>query len=148
MERSATAIWRGGPGAGEGQVTTSSGVVQNALFAFGSSFGNEPCTSPTEMLAAALASCTSMMVAQELSRIGIRSESIHTSATLKLDQQDDGWRMVKATVKIAVRVGEIDPSEFHKAIQTAAGKCPIARALNVPVGIESKLEPIALHANA
>jgi lipoyl-dependent peroxiredoxin len=148
MERSATAIWRGGPGAGEGQVTTSSGVVQNALFAFGSSFGNEPCTSPTEMLAAALASCTSMMVAQELSRIGIRSESINTSATLKLEQQEDGWRVVKANVKIGVKVGEIDPSEFHKAIQVAAGKCPIARALNVKVTLESKLEPVAMHANA
>ena len=146
MERSATAIWRGGPGAGEGQVTTSSGVVQNALFAFGSSFGNEPCTSPTEMMAAALSACTSMMVAQELARISIRSESINTTATLKLDEQEDGWRVTKASVKIAVKVGEIDPIQFHKAIQTAAGKCPIARALNVPVNVESKLEPVAIHA--
>lgn len=148
MERSATAVWRGGPGAGEGQVSTSSGVVQNALYAFGSSFGNDPCTSPTEMLAAALASCTSMMVAQELSRIQVRSEGITTHATLKLEQQADGWRVVKGIVKISVKVGEIDPAEFHKAIVDAAARCPISRALNAPISVESKLEPVAVHANA
>lgn len=148
MERSATAIWRGGPGAGEGHVSTSSGVIQDALYAFGSSFGNDPCTSPTEMLAGALASCTSMMVAQELSRIQVRSDGITTIATLKLEQQADGWRVVSGTVKISVMVGEVDPAEFHKAIVDAASKCPIKRALNAPISLESKLEPVAVHAHA
>ena len=148
MERSATAVWRGGPGAGEGHVSTSSGVIDNALYAFGSSFGNDPCTSPTEMLAGALASCTSMMVAQELSRIQVRSDGITTTATLKLEQQTDGWRVTRGTVKISVMVGEIDPSELLKAIAEAASKCPISRALNAPISVETKLEPVAVHAHA
>lgn len=148
MQRSATAIWRGGPGAGEGQVTTSSGVIQNALYAFGSSFGSEPCTSPSEMLAAALASCVTMMVSQEMARLGIHSESIKANAVLTLDEVEQKWTVTKANVKLTVRVPDIDPNEFNKAVQAAAAKCPISRALNVKVNIEPKLEPVLAHVTA
>jgi len=57
MIRSAVATWKGSPAVGEGSVSTTSGVLSKALYSFGSSTGNEPCTSPSEMLAAALASC-------------------------------------------------------------------------------------------
>ncbi|HWR35020.1 MAG TPA: OsmC family peroxiredoxin [Clostridia bacterium] len=148
MERTATAIWRGGPGAGEGQVTTSSGVIQKALYAFGSSFGSEPCTSPSEMLAAALSSCITMMVSQELARLGLRSESVRAEATLTLNEVDQRWTITKAHVKLSVQVPEVDPGQFNKAIAAATEKCPISRALNIDVSVDSKLEPVFIHTNA
>lgn len=148
MQRSATAIWRGGPGAGEGQVTTSSGVIQKALYAFGSSFGNEPCTSPTEMLAAALASCITMMVSQEMARSGMRSDMVKAEATLTLSEVDQKWTVTGAKVKLSVHLPEADPREFYKAVEAASAKCPISRALNINVVVEPKLEAVAIPVHA
>ena len=78
MIRSAVAIWKGGPGAGEGTVSTASGIISNALYSFGSGTGNEPCTSPSEMLAAAVASCMSLMVAREMAKAGLKDKYVKT----------------------------------------------------------------------
>ena len=56
MFREAHAIWTGGPYAGEGAVSTPSGVLNHTTYAFGSLAGFERLTSPCEMLAAAIAS--------------------------------------------------------------------------------------------
>jgi organic hydroperoxide reductase OsmC/OhrA len=82
MIRSAVAIWKGCPGlgAGEGSVSTSSGVINNALYSFGSDTGYEPCTTPSEMLAAAVASCISLMVASEMAKAGLRDEYVKTQS--------------------------------------------------------------------
>src|SRR5271167_5002165 len=93
MIRSAVATWSGGPGAGEGFVTTSSGVITNALYSFGSSTGNEPCTSPSEMLAAAVGSCMSLIIAQELAKLGIRNELVKTEAELTLEEHKGRWQV-------------------------------------------------------
>src|SRR5512133_701444 len=90
MIRSATAVWRGGPGAGEGSVITSSGVI-SALYSFASGFNEEPCTSSGEMLAAAQASCVSLMFTQELAKAGIRPQCVTTHADLKVQEVDGLW---------------------------------------------------------
>ena len=87
MNRSAVAIWKGGPGAGEGTVSTSSGVINNALYSFGSGTGSEPCTSPSEMLAAAVASCMSLMVAREMAGAGLKDKYVKTESPLTLEDK-------------------------------------------------------------
>src|SRR5437868_3568805 len=94
MIRSAVATWKGSPIIGEGQVTTSSGVMSNALYSFGSSTGNEPCTSPSEMLAASVASCMSLMLAQELSKHGVKPEMVKTESVLTLQEKNKHWEIV------------------------------------------------------
>src|SRR5690242_6098884 len=93
MIRSAIAVWRGSPAIGEGAVTTTSGVMSNALYSFGSATGNEPCTSPSEMLAASVASCVSLMVAQELAKAHLKYESVQTEAVLALQEKMGHWEI-------------------------------------------------------
>jgi lipoyl-dependent peroxiredoxin len=64
MNRKATATWKGGPRAGEGTITTASGVFDKAFYTSGTSTMDIPCTNPAEILAAAEAGCVSMMVAK------------------------------------------------------------------------------------
>jgi len=142
MIRNATATWKGGPGAGEGTVSTSSGVISNALYSFGSSNGNEPCTSPSEMLAAAVASCVSLMVAQEMARAHLRPEDVRTQAELKLEETRGHWKITGIELSVSAHLDPKDAEIFIQASKRAKAKCPISHALKVPVKMTaSVLEP-------
>jgi len=141
MIRSAVATWRGGPGAGEGSVTTSSGVITDVLYAFSSGTGNEPCTSPSEMLAAAVASCVSLMVTQEMAKVGFKEESVRTEAVLTLAEKKGRWEITDLHLTVSSCVPDADIEKFAHAAKIAKGRCPISRALNVPITMTTKLQP-------
>lgn len=142
MIRSAIATWRGSRAIGEGAVTTTSGVMSNALYSFGSATGNEPCTSPSEMLAAAVASCVSLMVAQEMAKAHIKYEAVKTEAVLTLGEKHTHWEITDIELHVSSRLPERDDEKFHKAARAAKSRCAISRALNVPIRMLVKLEPV------
>ena len=133
MIRSAVATWRGGPGTGEGTVTTSSGVINNAIFSFGSGTGNEPCTSPSEMLAAAVASCVSLMIAREMAKVGLKDEYVRTESKLTLEEREKHWEITGIQLDVVASVPEVHAKKFQHAAEHAKAKCPISRALKVPI---------------
>jgi lipoyl-dependent peroxiredoxin len=141
MFRSAVAKWRGSPAIGEGAVTTTSGIMSNALYSFGSSSGNEPCTSPSEMLAAAVASCVSLMVAQELAKVHLKYEEIKTEAVLTLQENAGHWDVSAIELRISSNLSEREAEKFQKAAKAAKTRCPISRALKIPIKLTTKLEP-------
>jgi len=143
MIRSAVAIWKGSPAVGEGSVSTTSGVMSKALYSFGSSTGNEPCTSPSEMLAAAVASCMSLIIAQEMAKLGIRTEYVKTESELTLEEHKGRWQITSIDLHAVTRLPERDEEKFHRACRSAKSKCPISHALNVPIKLTATLEPEA-----
>ena len=140
MIRSAVATWKGSPLTGEGLVTTTSGILNNALYSFGSSTGNDPCTSPSEMLAAAVASCMSLMLVQELSKVHLKHGDVRTEAVLKVEEVKHRWEITRIELHITAALAEMNEEKFHQASKIAKGKCPIARALKVPLKVTTKLE--------
>lgn len=140
MIRKAVAIWKGGPGAGEGTVSTSSGVINDALFSFGSGMGNEPCTSPSEMLAAAVASCMSLMVAREMVKAGLKDEYVKTESKLTLEEKQTHWEITGIDLNIVASVPELHVQKFRHVVEHAKVKCPISRALKVPIKMTAKEE--------
>lgn len=140
MIRNAVAIWRGGPGAGEGSVSTSSGVINNALYSFGSGTGNEPCTSPSEMLAAAVASCLSLMVAREMAKAGLKDEYVKTESQLTLEEKKNHWEITGIQVNVVASVPEVHAKKFQHVAENAKAKCPISRALKIPIKMTVKEE--------
>ena len=142
MIRSAVAVWKGSPLIGEGQVSTSSGVILNALYATGSSTGNEPCTSPSEMLVAAVASCMSLMVVQEMRREGMKPQLVKTESTLTLEEKKGQWEITEIDSKVTVSLPGASEKKVQHAATIAKGKCPISRALNVPIKVMAKLEAV------
>lgn len=141
MKRLATAMWRGGPRAGEGTVTTGSGVIENALFAASTANNDEfPCTSPSEMLAAAAASCVSLMVARELAMSDIPTDNVETAAELEIVETAGGWKVLGLRMKCRVAVGDVDEAAFHKAVKKAKQNCAITNALNCPISLEVTIE--------
>lgn len=140
MIRNAVAVWKGGPGAGEGTVSTSSGVISNALYSFCSGTGNEPCTSPSEMLAAAVASCISLMLVQEMTRAGLKDEYVKTESHLTLEQKKGRWEITGIELNVTAIVPKVHGKKFQRAAESAKAKCPISRALNVPIKMTAKAE--------
>jgi len=139
MIRSAVAVWKGSPLIGEGLVTTSSGVISNALYAAGSSTGNDPCTSPSEMLVAAVASCMSLMVVQEMRREGMKPELVKTQSTLTMDEKKGNWEITEIDLDVTVHLAGGNEKKVQHAAKIAKGKCPISKALNCPVKVKAKL---------
>ena len=133
MVRCAIANWKGGPGAGEGTVSTSSGVVSNVSYSFGWSSGNEPCSSPCEMLAAALASCMSLMIAQEMAGLGLKFEDVRTEALLKLEEKNDKWTIDSIDLRVSTKSPDVNARKFEIAGKKAKSRCPISRALDIPI---------------
>jgi lipoyl-dependent peroxiredoxin len=145
MIRSAVAIWKGSPAAGEGSVSTTSGIMSKALYSFGSSTGNEPCTSPSEMLAAAVASCMSLMITQELAKLGVRTEHVRTESELVLEEHKGRWQIAGIELHASANLPERDEEKFQHACRSAKTRCPISHALNVPIKLTAALKP-ELHA--
>ncbi|HKS75529.1 MAG TPA: OsmC family peroxiredoxin [Terriglobales bacterium] len=141
MIRSAVAVWKGSPVVGEGLVSTTSGVISNALYAgAGSVTSEEPCTTPSEMLAAAVASCTSLMLARETARTGVKPDQVKTEAVVSVEQKKGQWEVTKIEVHVTASLPDVDEEEFHKICRNAKKHCLISRSLNVPIFMTSKLE--------
>lgn len=142
MKRTATAIWKGGPKAGEGTVSTASGVFNNVLFTASTSREEFPCTCPSEMLAAAAASCVSLMVSKELAESKIVAEHVRTDTELEIVESARTWKILGLKMKVSVGVGEMDEAEFHKAIKRAKQGCAVSNALSCPISVEVEVERV------
>ncbi len=143
MKRQATATWKGGPRAGEGTISTASGVFDKAIYTAGTSAMDVPCTNPAEILAAAEAACVSMMVAKELSKEGITAEHIETTSEIILAPDGDSWNIPRIHVTVKAYVAEIDGEKFQAAVKRAKASCPITRSLRSEVSLEAIVEPVS-----
>ncbi len=142
MRRSATAVWKGGPRAGEGTVTTSSGVLTNVLYRVVTSAQDVPCTTPGEMLVASEAACMSLTVANEIGLMGATPESIETTAELHVAVKSAKIMDIdNIHIKVTARVPGMEPEAVKQAIKRAQNHCLIARALKPKVTVEAHVIP-------
>ena len=78
MIRKAKAVWRGTGRAGDGDITTESGVMSQTPYSFKTRFENEKGTNPEELIAAAHAGCFTMALAFGLQAAGITPTELAT----------------------------------------------------------------------
>ncbi|HUM06129.1 MAG TPA: OsmC family peroxiredoxin [Terriglobales bacterium] len=139
MFREAHAIWRGGPYAGEGTVSTPSGVLNSATYAFGALGGAQRLSSPCELLAAAIASCMATTVAIQMAKVGINPVVVDTYAVLTLDNAKDRWEITSSHLEITVRTTEPQSSRFQEAVEAARRECPVSAVLKMDLICKAKL---------
>ena len=130
LNRRAHAEWRGGLRGGNGTITTSTGVLVEVPYSFGTRFENEPGTNPEELLAAAHAACFSMAFSADLEGAGYAPESVETGATCTVSSQPQGgWRITKMSLVTRAQVPGIDEETFQRIAQGAKEGCPVSNAL-------------------
>ena len=140
MKRKASAVWKGGLKDGTGTISTTSGVLTDTQYSFGTRFEDGIGTNPEELIAAAHAGCFSMALSGQLGNAGITADSIRTSAAVTLEKTEAGFTITAVHLDVAVKAPGADRQAFETAANNAKAGCPVSRVLNAEITMDAKLE--------
>jgi len=112
--------------AGAGKTSTGSGALREVAYSVPSRFENGKGTNPEELLAAAHASCFSMMLAKVLGDEKKTPRVIRTKATLTLAQRGGGWKIVKMQLETEASGDGLDDATLQRAATVAKEQCPVS----------------------
>ena len=80
------------------------------------------------------------MLVQGLSKVHLKHGDVRTESVLKVEEKKGRWEITNIELHITALLAEMDEEKFHQASKMAKSKCPISRALKVPIKITTKLE--------
>ena len=130
--RKAEADWNGGIIDGNGKVKLGSGAFEGA-YSFNSRFSedkDQATTNPEELIAAAHAGCYTMALSGNLGRAGYSPKNIHTTASVKIEKQGDGFVIPNIDLVTEVEVEGIEDGEFQEIAEKTKKTCPVSQVLS------------------
>ncbi len=136
IERNAQAVWNGDLRSGNGQINSTSGVLNNTEYSFATRFEQKPGTNPEELIAAAHSACYSMAFAGTLGRKGYQPQQIQTSATCVLTSIQGGFKITKMRLETQGKVEGLDQATFQQIAEEAEKACPVSNVLRGGAEIE------------
>jgi lipoyl-dependent peroxiredoxin len=139
IKRNGRAEWTGNLKSGKGCLYTESGIIKGNNYSFLTRFEEGGGTNPEELISAAHAACYSMDLAHKLSQNGYIVESITTSDTIHLKEEDGDYYISKIIMQCEAKVEGIDKETLLKFAEDSKKTCIVSRALK---GIEMELEII------
>jgi osmotically inducible protein OsmC len=139
MIRKAKAIWHGTGRAGNGNLTTDSGVLDSTPYSFKTRFENEKGTNPEELIAAAHAGCFTMALAFQLQGAGFTPTELITDAAVSLDPEGQGFRISQSALTLRAKVPDLDQATFDRLAGDAEKNCPVSKVLNAAITLDAKL---------
>src|SRR5438093_11375436 len=104
MIRKAKAVWRGTGRAGNGHLSTDSGVLSSTPYSFKTRFENEKGTNPEELIAAAHAGCFTMALAFQLQGAGLTPEELRTEAAVTIEKEGAGFRISRSALTLRATI--------------------------------------------
>ena len=125
----ASARYEGFGKEGKGAITTRSGVLNAQPYGFGTRFEGQPGTNPEELIAAAHAACFTMAFSFAADKAGFRTESIDTTAAVRLAKEGDGFVIDRIAITLKAKVPGMDDAAFQKLAADAKANCPLSKAL-------------------
>jgi len=135
IQRKASVHWSGDLMRGSGKISTDSGVLRDVPYSVPSRFENAKGTNPEELIAAAHASCFSMMLAKLLGDAKKTPRDIQTNAALTLSNASGGWKITKIHLQTEVSAEGLDAETLNRTAAQAKEQCPISVLLKP--GLES-----------
>jgi lipoyl-dependent peroxiredoxin len=139
MIRKATAIWHGTGRAGNGNLSSESGVLAETPYSFKTRFENEKGTNPEELIAAAHAGCFTMSLAFVLQSAGFTPTELSTDAAVTLEADGKGFRIGRSVLTLRGRVANLDDAAFARLAGEAEKSCPVSKILNATITLDAKL---------
>jgi len=139
ITRTATARYEGFGKAGNGRVSTGSGVLSDQGYSFGTRFEGEPGTNPEELIAAAHAACFTMALSFGLAKEGFSDGTLETSAKVRLEPEGEGFKVSRSDLTLRANVPGIDEERFRAIAEGAKANCPISKLLNAEIGFDYSL---------
>lgn len=139
MIRKAKAVWHGTGRAGNGTLTTDSGVLASTPYSFRTRFENEKGTNPEELIAAAHAGCFTMALAFQLQGAGFTPTELSTEAAVSLEPEGQGFRIKSSALTLRAAVPNLDEATFNRLAGDAEKNCPVSKVLNAAITLDAKL---------
>lgn len=139
MIRKASAHWTGDLKAGQGTVSTESGVLSGVAYSFGKRFEDEKGTNPEELLASAHAACFTMQLSALIAAHGHEIKALDTEAHCEFEKVEAGFAITRITLVVKGDVTNASPEDFEAHVKEAAAICPISKALSVPIDYKAEL---------
>ena len=137
----ATVIWIGDLPHGAGKISGKTGAFTNLGYSLKSRLGEEPKTSPEELLGAAHAACFSMMVSALATGAGLTPTRIHTTAAVTFGPDGSGGFAISGVaLDTEAAIPGLDDAGFQTLAQNAKTGCPVSKALTgVSITLTAKL---------
>jgi lipoyl-dependent peroxiredoxin len=139
MIRKAKAVWRGTGRAGNGDISTDSGVLAKTPYSFRTRFENEKGTNPEELIAAAHAGCFTMALAFQLQGAGFTPTVLSTEAAVTLEPDGQGFRISRSALTLRAEVPSLDEATFARLAEDAERNCPVSKVLKAEITLDAKL---------
>jgi osmotically inducible protein OsmC len=139
MIRKAKAVWRGTGRAGNGDLSTDSGVLSKTPYSFRTRFENEKGTNPEELIAAAHAGCFTMALAFQLQSAGFTPTELSTEAAVSLDPDGSGFRITRSALTLRATVPNLTEDTFNKLAKDAELNCPVSKLFKAEITLDAKL---------
>jgi osmotically inducible protein OsmC len=129
ITRQGSAEWTGDLKSGQGKISSTGGFLRDLPYSVPSRFESAKGTNPEELIAAAHASCFSMMLAKLLGDQGAKADRISTHATLTLRMDASGAKITKIHLTTEVSGKDMAESTVQKAAAQAKDQCPVSQLL-------------------
>lgn len=139
MIRKAKAVWWGSGRAGNGNLSTDSGVLDATPYSYKTRFENEKGTNPEELVAAAHAGCFTMAVAFALQAAGYTATELSTEAAVTLEPEGQGFRISRSALTLRATVPNLDAAKFAQLAAGAEKNCPVSKVLTAEITLDAKL---------
>jgi lipoyl-dependent peroxiredoxin len=134
------AAWRGGVEDGGGTIGLGSGAFEGSYSLRARTADQSPDTNPEELIAAAHAGCFTMSLSNELTEVGHPPTQLDTTATVYLEQRDEGFVIPRIHLEARGEVPGIDQVEFERLAVEAERGCPVSKVLAAAeITLEAKL---------
>jgi osmotically inducible protein OsmC len=140
MIRRAKAVWRGTGRAGNGHLSSDSGVLAETPYSYKTRFENEKGTNPEELIAAAHAGCFTMALAFQLQGAGYTPTQLTTEAAVSLESEGQGFRISRSALTLRASVPNLDKGKFEELAGAAEKTCPVSKVLNAQITLDARLE--------
>jgi len=137
--RTGSAVWEGTLKEGKGNMKLGSGAFEGP-YSFSSRFEEGKGTNPEELIGAAEAGCFSMALSFNLEQAGHPAKRVSTTATVKLEAADKGFKITSIDLKTEGDVPGIDEAKFKEQAELTKKTCPVSIALaGAQINLEAKL---------
>jgi lipoyl-dependent peroxiredoxin len=140
ITRTAQSSWSGTVAEGGGRLGLGSGAFEGPFTLKARVEEDQPSANPEELVGAAHAGCFTMSLADQLSEAGHPPTELRTTASVRLEQRPEGFRITRITLSTEGEVPGVDDDQFQQLAERAKATCPVSLALaGTEIALEARL---------
>ena len=139
MIRKARAVWRGSGRAGNGELSSDSGVLANTPYSYRTRFENEKGTNPEELTRRRARRVLHDGLGLSIAGRGVHAYGAQYRGNRHPRTGQGGFRISLSALTLRASVPNLDQDTFARLAQDAEQNCPVSRVLRAEITLDAKL---------